>query len=495
MAQGPISPKLSSRDPLVEFMSDQTLASASLRSPALLDYEAALMRVMGLADFERSATSPKHAAFHLQRTGSLMERLGNPQDEVPAVHVAGTKGKGSTAAMVASVLTAGGYKVGLYTSPHLHSAVERIRIGLDPIGRHEFAELVDLVWPEVEYVGREAEYGAVTTFEMLTAMAFLHFKRTGADLQVVEVGLGGRRDATNILSPTATAITSISLDHIATLGNTVEKIAYEKAGIIKPDVPVIVAPQPTEAFEVIERVADSKGAPLLSVASQATWRRRSADVSGQSFELQGLRDRYRLTLPLLGDHQLENAATAVATVETLSDQGLQISKKSVADGLRDVRWSARLEVLSAEPRLVIVDGAHNPYSVRLLVQALREHFEFRRVILIFGALGGHSAAGMISELADLSPRVLVARSRHPRSAPSAVISDIVSARGLPVVFQTENVADATRCALEMVGEKDLLLGTGSLSVAAEIIEEIRGIEPEIYPNIKQPADAPANVAM
>ena len=160
-----------------------------------------------------------------------------------------------------------------------------------------------------------------------------------------------------------------------------------------------------------------------------------------------------------------------------------------------MRWPARLEVLSPKGPLIIVDGAHNPYSVRLLVQALREQFDFRRVILIFGALGGHSATGMISELTDLSPQVLVARSRHPRSAPSAVIADMIRAQGLPVVFQTENVYQATRCAQEMVGEEDLLLGTGSLSVAAEIIEEIRGIEPEIYPSIKRPADATANVAV
>ena len=465
------------------------------RTRASSDYEAALMRVMGLADFERSTTSPRHASFHLQRTGLLMARLGNPQDDLPAVHVAGTKGKGSTAAMLASVLTASGYRVGLYTSPHLHSVVERIRIGLDPVGPHEFAKLVDLVWPEVEYVGQDGGYGAVTTFEMLTAMAFLHFKRMRADLQVVEVGLGGRLDATNILSPTAAVITSISLDHTATLGNTVQKIAYEKAGIVKPETPVIVAPQPAEALEVIKEVAGSKGAPLVSVASCATWRRQKMDVGGQSFELQTLRDLHRLTLPLLGDHQLENAATAVATVETLLDQGFQISKKSVARGLRDVRWPARLEVLSPKAPLIIVDGAHNPYSVRLLVQALREQFDFRRVILIFGALGGHSATGMISELTDLSPQVLVARSRHPRSAPSAVIADMVRAQGLPVVLQTDNVFQATRRAREMVGEQDLLLGTGSLSVAAEIIEEIRGIKPEIYPNIKRPADAPANVAV
>ena len=469
-------------------MSDPTaVSSRPARSGAGLDYETALRRVMGLADFERSTHSQDHSSFHLERIGLLAGHLGNPHLGIPTVHIAGTKGKGSTAAMVTSILAAEGYKVGLYTSPHLHSAVERIRVGLEPIGRQEFAALVEQVWPAVELVGREGGYGGVTTFEMLTAMAFLYFRQIGADFQVIEVGLGGRLDATNIVSPQVCAITSISLDHILTLGDTIELIAGEKAGIIKRGVPVVVAPQPPEAMEVIVRTAGRQGAPLVRVDEQMRWRKRHADLQGQSLELTGGRGRYDLWIPLLGGYQLENVGTAVAAVETLIAKGFAVSQEAIVTGLAEVRWPARLEVLSPDGHQVVVDGAHNPYSMRRLVSSVRDYFRFRRVILIFGALVGHSGEGMISELVDLSPMVIAVRSRHPRSAPSSTISEVASRQGLPVIFQSENVGEATRWALDTASEDDLVLGTGSLSVAAEVIEEIRGIAPELYPYIKPPA--------
>ena len=207
---------------------------------ARLDYKGALKRIMTLPNFERSKRTPGHSAFHLDRLALVLNSLGNPHREVPTIHIAGTNGKGSTASMVTSILTAEGYQVGLYTSPHLHQVIERIRVGLDPIDPEHFAVLVDRIWPEVQNIGQNGGYGALTFFELLTAMAFLYFKEINADLQVIEVGLGGRRDATNLANPEVCTITSISLDHVNTLGNTVEEIALEKAGIIKPRVPVVV---------------------------------------------------------------------------------------------------------------------------------------------------------------------------------------------------------------------------------------------------------------
>ena len=470
-------------------MSNTTPANVrgSEGSPNLLSYEAALERVMGLADFERSKNSPGHSTFHLERIGLLMEQLGNPHQDTPTIHVAGTKGKGSTSAMTASILTAQGYKVGLFTSPHLHRTTERIRVGLKPVSEEEFASIVELVWPAVEYVGEEGPYGEVTTFEMLTAMAFAHFKRIGADFQVMEVGLGGRLDSTNIVTPEVSVITSISLDHVAVLGDTVEKIAYEKAGIIKPGVPVVVAPQTDGASNVIAEVAEQRKAPLVLVDCRLTRRKLHADVDGQSFEVVGLRDSYELWTPLLGDHQIENASAAIAAIESLPSR-YAISKASVVRGIRDVRWPARLEVLSRNGSTVVVDGAHNPYSMGRLVEAVREYFQFKRIILIFGALGGHSASGMIDALAELSPTVIAVRSRHPKSASSDVIADIFKERGLGVTFQSDDVGEGVRRALEMAAGGDLVLGTGSLTVAAEVIEELRGMAPELYPSIKLPSD-------
>ena len=460
-----------------------------MQSGLQLSYDGALRRVMGLADFERSTHSPGHAAFHLERMTLLMEQLDCAHLAVPTVHVAGTKGKGSTSAMIASILTAQGYKVGLYTSPHLHSATERIRVNGQPISQQQFAAVVERIWPTVERIGSSGGYGGVTTFEAMTAMAFVHFRDIGADFQVMEVGLGGRLDSTNIVKPRVCAITSISLDHTATLGDTVAKIAFEKAGIIKEGVPVIVAPQTDEAMTVIADVARQRGAPLLSVAEHSSWQKRRSDMCGQVFTLTSAENAYELETPLLGDYQMENAATAVAIAETLRKQGIELDDDSIRRGVRDVHWPARLQVLATPDKggkLLVVDGAHNPYSMERLVEALREHFSYERLILIFGALSGHSATGMLSALLPLSPEVLATHSRHPRSASGATIANVATELGLKIAFTSENVGEAARRALEMASEKDLVLGTGSLSIAAEITEEVQGIPPELYPYMSMP---------
>ncbi len=460
-----------------------------MQSGLQLSYDGALRRVMGLADFERSTHSPGHSAFHLERMTLLMEQLDCAHLAVPTVHVAGTKGKGSTSAMIASILTAQGYKVGLYTSPHLHSATERIRVNGQPISQQQFAAVVERIWPTVERIGSSGGYGGVTTFEAMTAMAFVHFRDIGADFQVMEVGLGGRLDSTNIVKPRVCAITSISLDHTATLGDTVAKIAFEKAGIIKEGVPVIVAPQTDEAMTVIADVARQRGAPLLSVAEHSSWQKRRSDMCGQVFTLTSAENAYELETPLLGDYQMENAATAVAVAETLREKGVELDDDSIRRGVRDVHWPARLQVLATPDKggkLLVVDGAHNPYSMERLVEALREHFSYERLILIFGALSGHSATGMLSALLPLSPEVLATHSRHPRSASGATIANVATELGLKIAFTSENVGEAARRALEMASEKDLVLGTGSLSIAAEITEEVQGIPPELYPYMSMP---------
>ena len=455
------------------------------------EYEAALRRVMGLPDFERSSHSPGHATFHLERMSLLLDRLGSPHLDIPTVHIAGTNGKGSTAAMVASILTAQGYKTGLYTSPHLHSAVERIRVDLDPIRRQHFSALVHQVWPTAEWIAEHGGHGPLTFFELVTAMAFVHFKQQGADFQVIEVGLGGRLDATNLVRPEVCTITPISLDHVATLGSTVSLIAREKAGIIKCGVPVVAAPQPAEARRVLRDVAAERDAPLLEVAERVTWSETQSDLHGQSFDVVAPRKRYHVRTPLLGDHQVENAATAIATVETLIDRGFDISPGSVVEGIRRVRWPGRLQVLSRDGRQVVVDGAHNPDGVRVLVRALRQYFRFNRSILIFGGLSGHSAREMLVELSTLAPEIIAVRPRHPRSAPSEVIADGARELGLLVRSRSEDVGLATRQAIDMAGPEDLVLGTGSLSVAAEVIEEIDGVEPELYPYLKGPTYSPS----
>ncbi len=328
---------------------------------------------------------------------------------------------------------------------------------------------------------------------MFVEMAFVHFKEIGADFQVIEVGLGGRLDATNIVSPEVCVITSISLDHVSTLGDTVEKIAFEKAGIMKNGVPVVVAAQSSEALSVLRRLALAKEAPLIEVNGQFVYRKGQRDLYGQSFEVDGLRGNYELWMPLLGEHQLENAGAAIAAVETLISNGLHLSKENVIRGIGEVRWPSRMEVLLRDGPVLLVDGAHNPYSVKCLVQAVRDYFQFQKLYLVFGTLLGHSIQGMIAEFVDLSPAVLAVRSRHPRSESSSIISHEVLRNGLSVVHQSEDVGESTRQALEMAGSRDLVLCTGSLSVAAEVTEEIKGIKAERYPYIKSSGCKKGNV--
>ncbi len=454
-----------------------------------LDFDQSVGLAMSLADFERSTHSPGHSGFHLERIELLAERLGRVHCAVPTVHVAGTKGKGSTSALITSILSKAGYTVGLYTSPHLHTVCERVRVGLQPITREEFATLVAQVWPAVEEVGSEGPYDGVTFFEMMTVLAMVHFRNIGADFQVLEVGLGGRLDSTNIVTPEVSAITSISIDHAATLGDTVQKIATEKAGIVKPGIPCVIAPQwSTDAMHVFERIALDRKSPMVSVSDQFTTHRVSADLKGQTIVLSGSKTDYRLWTPLIGDHQIENLATAVATVEVLRDRGFSVPDRAIEQGVRDVCWPARFQVYVRDGKTIVVDGAHNPYSVGRLTETVVQHFDPGRILLVFGSLGGHSAQGMLGAFASLSPGIVAVQSRHPRSAHASVTADTVRSMGLNLIAESNTVAGGLRYAIALARAEDLVLCSGSLALAAEAIEELEGIEPEIYENLRGPVN-------
>ncbi len=456
-------------------------------TPKSLDFDQAVDLAMGLADFERSTHSPGHSGFHLERVGLLAERLKYVHRAVPAIHVAGTKGKGSTSALITSILSSAGYTVGLFTSPHLHTVCERVRVGLEPITRDEFAALVAQIWPAVEDVGVNGPYGGVTFFEMMTVLAMVHFRNVGADFQVLEVGLGGRLDSTNIVTPEVSAITSISIDHAATLGDTVRKIATEKAGIIKPEVPCVIGPQwSCEAMDVFKQIAHDRASPMVSVSERFAMRSVSSDLSGQSIELVGDGTNYCLWTPLVGDYQIENVATAVSAIEVLRNRGYDVSDDSIKQGVREVCWPARFQVYEREGKTITVDGAHNPYSVSRLVDTIKKLIDPGRVVLVFGSLGGHSAEGMLEAFAKLAPEVVAVQSRHPRSARASVTAEVVSRFGLELIGESETVAEGLRHAIEAAGPEDLVLCSGSLALAAEAIEELEGIEPEIYENLRGP---------
>jgi dihydrofolate synthase / folylpolyglutamate synthase len=434
-----------------------------------MDYQESLEYLMRYADYERLPRSG--IVWDLRRVERLLKRLGDPQYVARTVHVAGTKGKGSTSAMIASILKQAGYRTGLYTSPHLLSFTERIRVDGKPIAEADWARLVETLRPHVEEENAAGDLGELTTFEILTAMAFRHFRDVRADYQVAEVGLGGRLDATNVVRPQVCVITSISYDHTDVLGDTLAQIAGEKAGIIKPAATVVSAPQQPEAMAVIERVCREKGAPLVRVGRDVTWRRTGFNEIGQDFRVKGRAGEYVLHIPLLGEHQLENASTAVAAAEVLAAKGARIGAAEITAGLAAVDWPGRLQVLRRRPWLV-VDGAHNTYSVHRLGEALREYFTYKKLTLVLGFSGDKDIPGMVAEAVQMTRDIILVASRHPRSVKAARLVEEFKKHGV-VPRTAGGVVEAVRLALVGAGPDDLICAAGSLFIVAEVMEEVK----------------------
>ena len=439
-------------------------------------YQVALHRLMSLVDFERiGGLAAPTLKLDLGRMEELVRLMGRPQDAAPVVHVAGTKGKGSVASLVESVLRAASLRTTLFTSPHLHTFRERLRLDGEPITEELFASLAERSWWAVEAM-RGGPVGTPTTFEMLTAMVFDLASTERVDVQVLEVGLGGRLDSTNVADGRVAVITSLSLDHTAILGNSLEAIASEKAGIIKPGAQVVLSPQRSAAAGVVEEVARHRGADLVRLGRDVTWQAAGSDLSGQALRLRTPLAEYDLWLPLLGAHQRENAAAAVAAAELLYPT---IRRAAVEQGVRQVRWPGRFQVLTQEPFVVIVDGAHNPHSLSRLREAVAEHVMPKRTLLVFGCSSDKDLDGMVREAAPMAPVVFTCRSRHPRAVPPERLA--VAFNDLSIeAHARDDVASALASAQEEAEVGDLVLVTGSLFVVAEALEAWWGIEPELY---------------
>ena len=453
----------------------------------MTDYRQSVDYLLSLVDHERQAPAlpRQRRIYDLRRVSNLLSRLGDPHLLARTVHIAGTKGKGSTAAMVDSILGVAGYRTGFYSSPHLHTFRERIRVGGEPVSEGVFAGLVSGLAPAAAELERETDLGPVTLFEFMTAMAFQCFAEEPVDFQTIEVGLGGRLDATNVVEPEVCAITSVSLDHMAILGDTVEEIAADKAGIIKPGVPVVVAPQSPGALEVILEVAEEKRAPVTLVGRDVTWNSVKRVAGGQTAEISGRHTKFHVTIPLLGRHQLENVAVACAIREALVEKGYNISLPDTVKGLMRVEWPGRLEVLGRDP-LIVCDGAHNVYSIETMLSSLREYFDFERLLVVVGFSRDKSVDGMVEALAPRADMAIATRSRHPRSLVPSSLADLLKDNGIGDVRQVEVVGGALELARSEAGPGDLILVTGSLFVAAEAREVVLGIEPELYPDLLPP---------
>ncbi len=431
----------------------------------MLSYDEAITYILGLANYETSVdTAAAAARFNLDTVGRLAAMAGWREGRY--VHVAGTKGKGSTAAMVESILRCAGYRTGLFTSPHLHSFRERVRVNGRLIPERSVVSLTERLRPLVAHLQQESPgLKPVTTFDFLVVMALVYFARRRTDVAIMEAGLGGRLDATNVVTPLVSVITSISYDHTQILGETLPQIAGEKAGIIKPGVPVVLAPQDPEAMAVLEQKAREAGAPVTRVASDYRWRQTDG-----SFEVEGPSGSYRdLLLPLLGEHQIINATVAIATIDVLSRAAeVLVPDEAVRRGLAEVRWPGRLEVLRCRP-LIVTDGAHNADSARKLATAIVDHFKFGRMHLVLGTSADKDIAGIVDALAPLAANVTLVRSQHARAASFSAM-EAEAHRHTEAVQRADSVAEAIATLRRRAAPDDLICVTGSLFVVAEARE-------------------------
>lgn len=441
-----------------------------------MEYREAIEYLLSLSDMERGYQASANPTMSLASVRSLLSRLGDPHLGRPTVHVTGSKGKGSTAAMVEGILRQAGYRTALYTSPHLHSFTERIAVCGEPVSPGEFAAGMQAILPAVEDE-RAGVHGDVSTFGVLTALFFwlVRAQVPRVEWQVVEVGLGGTFDATNVFEATDVAvITPISLEHTQILGSTTTEISRDKAGIIKPGTTAVVARQRDPAvLEVIRERCEAVGAELVDVgaryaaevAEKHPWGQRVVVRRADGSELE-------LRTPMLGRHQAENVATAVAVADAIRGRGHRLDERDVVEGVARVRMPGRLEVMGQRP-LIVADGAHNGESAAALAAALKEYFTWRRCFLVIGVTRDKHLRAMGFELARLAELIVCTGFRNPRSMdPYAMIQEIGFLG--PAAVAEETVPAAIETALAHANEDDLVCITGSLYVVAEAREAILG---------------------
>ena len=445
-----------------------------------MTYDEAIEWLLSFADFERSGRFQDRP--DVAPTLALLERLGNPhcnpeEPYCPAtVHVAGSKGKGTVAAMVHAALY-GIVCAGLYTSPHLYSYCERIRFDSTLIDEDLFTwHVEDQLKPAVDEMLRDPADRQLVTFDLLTALAFLAFRGHDTEVQVIETGLGGRVDSTNVFTAKeVAAITPISLEHTAILGDTIEEIAGEKAAIVTAGCTVVMSPQPhRDADRVIRDRVTNSGAYLVDVANDYQWEHQSHDMHGQRIRIQSKHGIIEERLALLGSHQIENAATAIACCDALNERwNGEYDREMFGYGLERLEWPCRIEVLREDP-LVIADGAHNRDSARRLAETLVEYFACDRALFVIGCGSDKDITALAEELAPLASRVLAVRSEHPRAMDP---NRIVEAFGRLNVDSeiVDKVPDAVDRAIAEAGARALICVAGSLFVAAEARAHVLGV--------------------
>jgi dihydrofolate synthase/folylpolyglutamate synthase len=442
------------------------------------DYPRALQELWDRSSYERGLISDPfgdvaRAERGLVRMRALLAELGDPQQHLPMVHIAGSKGKGSTAAFIAACASRAGHRVGLYTSPHLHRFPERIAVDGDPLPDVEFAAVAAAVAAGATRLeSLRPDLGQVTTFEFVTAMAFLAFSRHSCDLAVVEVGLGGRFDATNVIAPIVSVITRIDLEHTAVLGPTHAAIAWQKAGIMQPTVPAVSSPQVPAAAAVLTSAAAEIGSPLFMAERDWTWA-----GSWSSFTATGPWGTWPgLRLGVAGPHQIENACTAIAALHVVAGRGIPVPEAAVRAGLAETRWPGRFEHLRRHDRDIVLDGAHTPAAAAALLRTWRETFAGTAATVILGMGSDKDPRAFLAVLAPLVNRLIATRSRSPRAIDPKDIADAAGCLGIACEIQPTVAAALDRAEADQTGP---LLVTGSLFVAGEAREALGLAAPDL----------------
>lgn len=408
----------------------------------------------------------------LARINKLLEYMGNPEKELRCIHIAGTNGKGSVTSMISSMLIESGHNVGIYTSPYLQRFSERIKINSEEISEDDIARLITYAAPLVSKVIEDG-YEHPTEFEIITAVMFKYFNERKVDFAVLEVGLGGRLDSTNVIDPLVSVITSISYDHMGVLGDTIEKIAFEKAGIIKENGVVVTYPQVQEAYEIIKKVIHERNAKLIEVDGSEI-ELKNYSIEGQCFDMAINGEKYQdVFISLLGEHQLLNAKTAVTSVKALSHRGINIGKSNIYDGLRKVKWPGRLEVMKKSP-VILLDGAHNLQGIQSLKKALGLYFEYDKLILVMGVLKDKQVHEMCSELMPLADVIITTTPDSDRALSSQELGSIASSFCKNVIV-SKTADEAFEKGIVNTKEKDLLLFCGSLYMIGHIRSKIEQV--------------------
>jgi dihydrofolate synthase/folylpolyglutamate synthase len=444
------------------------------------DFEKAVSYVHSLADIRLDPSLP----LGLDRFVALCERLGNPHDKLRIVHIGGTNGKGSTTAMVSSILRAAGYKVGTYYSPYVYNIRERVQLNGSLISEEDFVRIINIIKPEATALAKTT-FGHPTEFEVKTALGLFYFAEQQVDFAVLEVGMGGRLDATNVVNPLVSVITNVGLDHLERLGNTIAKIAREKAGIVKQNGHLVTAAEHPEALKVIrqtcterncvmwrvyradETISTFKIKPFDKATDLEHIEKPSAVPYTPFFHVEGMNACYpNLTLQMQGEFQQLNAATAIGAIEVLQRKGIEISESAIRLGLEKAYIPGRLEILQTKPTLLI-DGAHNPDGAKILAKALKTCFTYNRLILVMGMVSGHSVADTVGILAPLAHRFYATAPNCTRAVPPLDIAKAATPY-CAEIYQAEPVAEAVRLALESADESDLVCVTGSFYTIGEV---------------------------